>query len=105
MIFLGCDISIDFFCAFSFEILCNETLKIHSEIIVHKLQSGIIVLDHQICVFADNVNLLNFLFIIFTKGTIVFCLITDFVVKNQTLDLHAVIKNQKSALQLHRADF
>ena len=104
MVLFRRNVPVNFPGAFSLKIFCDKTLKIHLKIIMYKLQGGVIVLDHQIRILTYNMNLLNFLLVIFAQGTIVLGLIPDLVVKNHTLDFHTVIKNQKSTFQSHGTD-
>ena len=85
------DIPVDLPNALSLEVLRDEFSEIHLEIVLHELQRGIVVTDHEVCVFAHNVDLPDLLFVELIQEAIVIYLVFDSIIRDQTLDLHTVI--------------
>ena len=102
-VFRRCHISLDVFHTLPLEVFGNESLVIHQEIILHILQGFLIVLHHQVGVFAHDMNLLHFLLVKFIEHTIFFLLVPQSVVL-QTLDVHGIVKHQKSAFEFQGTD-
>ena len=92
LIFLGCDISFYLTDTFTFEIFLHKPFIIHLEVILHILQSCIIVTYHQIGIFTHNMHLLNFLLVKLAQHSVVILLITQFAIFD-TADIHSVIKH------------
>ena len=105
LVFLGRQVALDLVDAFAAEVFCDETPVVHLEIVLHELQRGIVVTDHEVCVFAHNVDLPDLLFVELIQEAIVIYLVFDSIVRDQTLDLHTVIQDKKTALQFECADF
>ena len=82
MIFFRCNVPVDILCPLPFEILSDKTFEIHSEIIPDKLKSGVIIPDHQVCIFADDMDLLDLLLIILAERPVILRFISDLVIKN-----------------------
>ena len=57
------DILFNFGRAFSLEIFVDEQLVVHLKIILDVLEGCFIVLYHKVCILANDMNLLDFLFV------------------------------------------
>src|SRR5690554_1381076 len=58
---VGGDITLNLFCTLSLEILRYEFFEFHVEVVLNKLQGGIIIAHHEICIFTYDVDLTDFL--------------------------------------------
>ena len=103
-IFLRRQITLYFIYPVPFEIFRDKFLIVHLEIVPHILQSCIIILHHQIGILTHDMNLLNLLLVEFIQHSVVIQLISRFIVL-YSLDIHGVIKNQKTAFKFERTDF
>ena len=61
VVFFWRDIPDDLCGPLSLEVFCDEFFEIQMKIILNKLQCGVVILYHQIGVFAYDVDLLDFL--------------------------------------------
>ena len=104
IISVGCDISLNLFCALSLKILRNEFFEFHIEVILNKLQGGIIIAHHKICVLTYDVDLTDFLLIKFVKQSIIVNLVFNSVISYDTLDFHGIVENEESAFKFQRTD-
>ena len=104
LIFLRCEIPFYFSDTLTFEILSHKVLVICLEVILHILQCRIIISHHQIGIFANDMNLLNFLLVEFVQHSVVFLLVSEFAVF-YSANVHSVVEHQKSAFEFQRTNF
>ena len=90
MIFLRRDIAFYFQETLSFEILGDKILVINLEIVLHILQSGIVVFHHHIGVLTNDMDLLLLLFIELIQHAVILFGVTIFRFF-QPMDLHGVV--------------
>ena len=91
MIFLRRYISFNIRSSFPLKIFCDKTLIFHMEVIRYELLRSFIIFYHKIGIFANDMDLLDLLLIEFIQLPIIFSFIFDFIVKDQTSDLHTVV--------------
>ena len=103
LIFFGRDISLYFTNTLTFKIFCNKPPVIHVEIILHILQRGIVVSHHQICIFADDMDLLNLLFVELAEHTVVFLFVTQPVVFDAS-NIHGIIEYKEATFKFQSAN-
>ena len=86
------------------EVAGNEGAVVEMEVVLHVAQRQVVVLHHQIGVFADDVNLLNLLLIVRVEPGVVALAELTLVVGNESDDRECVVENEKTAVEPHGAD-
>ena len=70
MVFGRGDIVVDFRFALAFEVFVNELAVVHLEVVVDELQCGVVVANHEVGVFAHDVDLTYSLFVEFVEHAV-----------------------------------
>ena len=95
---MWCQVTLYLVCSVSFEIFYDKLSVVHLEIVLNILQGRMIIFYHQIGIFAYNMHLLDFQLVEFVEHPIVVLLVSRLVVL-YSLDIHGIIKYQKSAFK------
>ena len=103
LILLACYITFYLLYTFALEIFLNKGFVVHLEIIVYILQRRIIVAHHKVGILAYDMHLLYLLSVELVEHSIIFLLVTQFVVL-QTTDIHGVVKHKEAAFKLQSAN-
>ena len=104
VVFGWSDVLVNLRPALFFEILFDELAEVHCKVVVDETQRCIVVTNHQIGIFAYDMNLANALFIEFIQQTILLFAISG-TCCYETSNLHGIIENDKSAFNLHQFRF
>ena len=75
-------------------------MVVHLEVILHILQGGVVIPDHQVGIFAHDMYLLNLLLVEFIEHAIIFLLIAEAKFLG-ALNRHRIVEYQESSFQLH----
>ncbi len=95
----------DFKPPFALEIFCYKLLKIHLKVVLHELQSRVIIAHHKMRILPHYMDLLYLLLIKFAQHTVIVKLITDFVIRDNAFDFHSAVQYKKSAFKRERSYF
>ena len=87
---LGREIATYFLLSITLKILCNKIFVVHFEVVLHILQSRIIVAHHNIGKFAHYVHLLYLLLIEVVEHAVILLLIAHFIILDAG-NIHSVI--------------
>ena len=88
----------------AFEIQIEKRRIIQCEIIVHKFQRILRTGNHLLGIFANDMNLLNFVFIEPQELLVIFEFVAFLVVFFKPFDRQSVVDDQEAALDFERLD-
>ena len=100
VVFLRRDVTLDLAEPFALEILGDELLVVHLEIVLHKPESLIVVSDHEVGILAYDVHLLDFLLVELVEHPVV----ADFEFRAvlHPMNCHGIVKHEESSFKLHQ---
>ena len=96
-----CDVAAYLLAPLLLEMLVDELAEVEGEIVVDELQGGVVVADHQVGIFAHDMNLADALLVEFVQQPVLLLAISRAAVGRPAY-LHGVVDDDEAAFYLHQ---